>query len=225
MLSKRLKMVGNQIPQSEFLADIGTDHGYLPIFLCRNNIVKRAIASDVSPGSAQKALDNVTRHGLNDRITVRCGNGLEVINKGEKPDTILISGMGGLLTIEILENSREVVNYANTLVLQPQRDNDKVREYIHSIGFKIENEEMIKEQGKFYNVILCVRGKDTQYSPNEYLCSKILIENKSPVLKEYLTEEVNKIERITENIKKDEDKVTLLELKAHYEEVLQCLWN
>ena len=169
MLSNRLKNVVSQVNTGNLIADIGTDHGYVPIYLIKNSIAKKAIAADISKGSCDKAKTNISLYGLNDKIDVRCGNGLEIIKDSEIIDTIIISGMGGLLTIDVLKSNEKAVKNANQLILQPQRDIEKVRAYLHSINYKIINEEMLMESGKYYTIINAVKGSDEEYSEIEYI--------------------------------------------------------
>ena len=89
MLSNRLKNVVSQVNTGNLIADIGTDHGYVPIYLIKNSIAKKAIAADISKGSCDKAKTNISLYGLNDKIDVRCGNGLEIIKDSEIIDTII----------------------------------------------------------------------------------------------------------------------------------------
>jgi tRNA (adenine22-N1)-methyltransferase len=187
-------MVFREINRCDVAADIGTDHAYIPIALIQNNIAKKVIAADISKGSCDKAEANVSFYKLNDCIDVRCGSGLTVINSDEKLDSILISGMGGLLMIEVLKSNVNAVENAKQLVLQPQKDIDKVRRYIHSIGFKICNEEITFEGGKYYIVINAVKGFE-QYTAVEYMFGKKLIEKNSEIFLEYINQEYNKAVR------------------------------
>ncbi len=227
MLSKRLKQVADMVKKCNVIADIGTDHGYIPIYLVKNGIAKRAVAADISPGSCKKAQLNIGISHLSDLIDVRCGNGLEVIEKGEKIDAIVIAGMGGLMTISVLESSKDTVEGAEQLVLQPQRDIDKVRRYLHSIGYKITDEKMIVESDKFYNIINAEKGNE-EYNDIEYLFGRKLIESKSSVLNEYVEREDNKILKVLENLENKEMKDSeaykkMYKLHCKYEEVKKCL--
>ncbi|MDO5389114.1 MAG: tRNA (adenine(22)-N(1))-methyltransferase TrmK, partial [Clostridia bacterium] len=136
-------------------------------------------------------------------------------------------GMGGLMTISVLESNKRAVQCADQLVLQPQRDIDKVRKYIHSICFKIESEEMLKEGDKFYNIINAVKGCE-EYTEIEYLFGKKLIEERSSVLKEYVDTENNKLLTVLENMKNAAKENTadyerLNRLSEKYNEVMKCL--
>lgn len=227
MLSKRLQQVADTVRKSNIIADIGTDHAYIPIYLVKKGIAKGAVAADISVGSCKKAQLNINNNHLSNLINVRCGNGLEVIDNSENIDTIIIAGMGGLMAISVLESNREIVNKAEQLVLQPQRDIDKVRKYIHSIGFKIINEYMLIDGDKFYNIIDAEKGTE-EYSEIEYLFGKCLIESKSVILKEYVEIELNKLLKVLKNMKdngKENDKAyeRLNKLKCNYLEVKKCL--
>lgn len=227
MLSKRLQKIADTVRKSNIIADIGTDHAYIPIYLIKKGIAERAVAADISAGSCKKAQLNIDNNHLADFIDVRCGNGLEVIDKGESIDTIIIAGMGGLLAISVLESNREIVNKAKQIVLQPQRDIDKVRRYIHSIGFRINSENMLVEGDKFYNIIDADKGRE-EYTEIEYLFGKCLIENKSQILKEYVDIELNKLLTVLKNMS-DNGKINdkaykrLDSLRCNYLEVKKCL--
>lgn len=227
MLSERLKVVADCVLKCDIMADIGTDHAYIPIYLVKNNIVEKAIAADISEGSCKKARLNVNSNHLYEKVDVRCGNGLEVIEKNEVIDCIVIAGMGGLMAINVLESNTYAVSKAKRLILQPQKDIGKVREYIDSIGFKIIDEKMLKENGKYYNVIVAEKGKES-YSKIEFLFGKRLIEEKSPILKEYILFEQNKLVKILKNMEKnnkcdDSSYKRLFELEKDYEEVLKWI--
>ncbi len=227
MLSKRLQKVADTVNKSNIVADIGTDHAYVPIYLVKNKVANKAIAADISQGSCKKAQLNVNNKHLNHLIDVRCGNGLEVIKADEIIDTIIIAGMGGLMTISVLESNKKAVNNARQLVLQPQKDIYKVRQYIHSIGYKITNETMLVDNNKYYNIINAEKGIE-KYTELEYLFGKILIENKSIILKEYVNIELNKIITVLKNMKDNgkensNDYKRLNHLMNCYMEVKKCL--
>ncbi len=189
-------MVAGCAKKCKFLVDVGTDHAYIPIYLVEKNIAQKAVACDISKGSVEKAKKNIEKYSYSDIIEARVGDGLKVIDCGENPDQIIIAGMGGLLTIDILNNSKDVVNLAERIILQPQRDIDKVRKTVHSLGFKIIDEKMTFEDGKYYNVIVCEKGKDCYYSEKDYFFGKILLERKDEFLKKQIAHELFKVERI-----------------------------
>lgn len=202
-LSKRLNAVA-QMVKEETVADIGTDHGYLPIYLVSEKGLKRVIACDVNKGPLNKAKENINERGLSDYIETRLGNGLEKV-KPYECECITISGMGGMLVISILENGFETVKSAKRLVLQPQHDIPRVREYVLKNGFKIEDEKMLVEDGKTYTVINAVKGEEAPYSEAELAFGRVLIKRKDRELYSYIVRRKEKLEKIMENIREKGD--------------------
>lgn len=227
-LSARLNMVAEMIRPCDLLADIGTDHAYLPIYLYKKGVINRAIAADISRGSCEKAQGNINLHGLNGHIEVRCGNGLEVLKDTEQPDAMVIAGMGGMLAIDVLKSGKCTCN-TSQLVLQVQRDIDKVRRYIHSIGYRIEAEDILKEDGKVYVSMSAVKGEDVPYTEGDYYFGRLLIKSKNPILKEYIHIEHNKLNRVLLSLKdKHSEEIDLRRKQLEklvdiQEEVLKCL--
>lgn len=221
-LSKRLLTVAQQVDSCHTLADVGCDHGYLPIYLYKNNIIEKALCCDKSKGSLDKAAANILMYGLEKNIVTVLGDGLKNIGD-ETVNAVVIAGMGGILTNRILNDSLKKVSLAGQLILQPQLHIDGVRRFIHTIGFKISNEEMVFEDGKYYTIIKCEKGVDEKYSETEYLTGKILIDKKSPVLKQFLLNEIIRIESLLSTIENDDRLLELNKLYHSYEEVLKCI--
>ncbi|MDD3395163.1 MAG: class I SAM-dependent methyltransferase [Anaerotignum sp.] len=186
-ISKRLQAVA-ELVSYPIVADIGTDHGYVPIYLHRLGKVKKAFACDVRKGPLEKAQENILLHQAQAYIETRLGSGLLPLQPGEA-ETAVIAGMGGMLTIRILKDSPEVVASLKELILAPQLDVDAVRRYLHTIGFSIETEQMLKEDGKFYNIMRCIPGEEVYPREIDYLYGKKLLLQKEPFLKERLTAE------------------------------------
>ncbi|WP_317367837.1 class I SAM-dependent methyltransferase [uncultured Tyzzerella sp.] len=226
-LSYRLNKIAQKVTKNGIIADIGTDHAYIPIFLYKNNKIKSGIACDISKGSLQKAKDNIKKYNLQDSIQTRLGNGLEKINLQDRVDTIIIAGMGGMLMIDILQNGKDITENAKELILQPQKDIDKVRKYLHNNNFKIIDDEMLKDDGKYYTIIKAIKGKeDVLYKNEEYIFGKFEIANKCKILKEYIEDQVYKMEIVLRNIKKTNVESRILEIEKNikmYKEVLKCL--
>ncbi|MGM9551010.1 MAG: tRNA (adenine(22)-N(1))-methyltransferase [Clostridia bacterium] len=143
-ITPRLKMVADLVPQCSIVADVGTDHGYLPIYLVNKGICERAVAADVNPGPLNSAMKNIALTRVKDKITTTLSDGLENI---EEADTVTIAGMGGELICQIL--SKRKMNMTS-FVLQPQRSYDYLREYLAKEGFVIEKEAIAKEKDKMY---------------------------------------------------------------------------
>ncbi|MDO4555214.1 MAG: class I SAM-dependent methyltransferase [Lachnospiraceae bacterium] len=194
-LSNRLRIVAGEVSQGNRLADIGTDHGYIPIFLVKEGRIPSAIAMDVNDGPLKRAQKNIEKEGLSDRIITRKSDGLEALLKDEA-DTILIAGMGGALVTEILERGRSVLAEGKELILQPQSELFKVRHCLHRMSYRIIKEAALREDGKYYFIIKAVPG--TEHYEEEYLYEygKCLLEKKDSVMVEYLLSEKEKQEKV-----------------------------
>lgn len=199
-LSKRLEMVASFVEKGSRIADIGTDHGYLPIALVERGICPKAVAMDVRPGPLERAREHVLACGLEEKIALRLSDGLAGLKPGEA-DTAVMAGMGGELVIHILEQGRHLWDEVKTFVLSPQSELDKVRLYLEEQGFFIAREEMVAEEGKFYTAMLVQRGQMHYQRPADYFYGKHLIEEKNPVLVFFLTKERARIEGIMEGLK------------------------
>lgn len=214
-ISKRLKTIATQVKYKSII-DIGTDHGYVPIYLCQLDKIDYAIAADINSGPLEKANQNISQYNLEDKITTILSNGFKNIDK--VVDTAIIAGMGGNLIIDILKN-----NYTNKLkqiVVQPQLDIYDVRKFLHNIGFSINNEEMIVEQNKYYNIISAVKGYECYDKEQYYKFGKILIEKKSSVLKENI---VNKIRKYDIIIKELKDSVNAIQRQEYLKKEIYYL--
>ena len=220
-ISKRLKIVSDMV-LFDTVADIGTDHGYVPIYLSQKGKIKKAIACDINKGPLENAEKNIARYGFSDIISVRLSNGLEKINPFEV-ETIVIAGMGGMLITEILEKSLDVTKSSKQLVLQPQLDVYCVRKAVHKLGFKIVLEEMIFEDGIYYNILSCEKGIEKYNFEFEYLFGKVLIEKKSEVLKEFIENKIKLNNKIIENLKNAKTENSEAKLKTLNEENKVCL--
>lgn len=156
-LSKRLLSIANLVPKSETVADIGCDHGFLAIYLVKNNYANRALATDVGRGPLMHAIENVKAFGLQDKIDCRLSDGFDKIFPKEA-DTFVIAGMGGILMKRILESGRDVWKEAKALILSPQRDEKTVREYMSAHSYW-ETDVSLLEDGKIYTVMRFLPGK------------------------------------------------------------------
>ena len=226
-LSKRLEAV-SALVSHERIADIGTDHGYVPIHLYLQGRIKKAYACDVRKGPLEKCRANIALHGAEGVIETRLGSGLIPLRPYEA-ETAIMAGMGGMLIVHILQDSPEVVASLQELVLSPQRDFGQVRKYLHRIGFSIAEEHMLKEDGKPYVLMRCVRGEERYDREIDYLYGKKLLEQKEPLLKEFLMIEEGKYSRLVENLKQNptenaQKRLPEVQVKlAQMREALACL--
>ncbi len=192
-LSKRLKWIASFVQDGERVADIGTDHGYIPIYLAERNLASKVIAMDINFGPLEKAKNNVLAHHQEDKIEVRLSNGLMTLNEGEV-ECVIIAGMGGRLIEEILRESKEKLKSYKRFIISPHKDIDCVRKAMLELGVAIIDEDMIYDDGHYYTVLVGVTDtKDRMYlpySPNEnplyFVYGKCLITKKHEILMEQL---------------------------------------
>lgn len=198
-LSDRLRLIAGLIKKGSKVADIGTDHGYLPIFLVKSGITDRVIAMDVRKGPLKKAEDNTRAFCVFDQIELRLSDGLAALEKGEA-DTVTISGMGGRLIQSILTNGMEKLDKSTRLIVSPQSELREFRIFLKEKGFLVLEEHMMTEDGQFYVIMECVyMGAD--YAPQTLEEAKLrygesLLREKNESLKAYLYKE----KRIAEGI-------------------------
>ncbi|WMJ89828.1 tRNA (adenine(22)-N(1))-methyltransferase [Anaerocolumna sp. MB42-C2] len=197
-LSQRLKAVADTVTIGNRVADVGCDHAYISIYLIKNKIAPNVIAMDVNKGPLQRAKENIYNHGFNHCIQTRLSDGLQKLEPGEA-DTILIAGMGGALVIKILDEGFEAVEKSTELILQPQSEIHLVRKYLHRNGYDIKKEQMIKEDGKYYFILKAfpVPAKTDYKREVFYQYGKLLLEQREPLMMEYLEREY----RIREDVK------------------------
>ena len=206
-LSLRLITIKNFVKENSIVADIGTDHGYIPGYLIENNISKKVIATDISKGSLDKAIEYIEKIGYKEYIDTRLGNGLEVL-KPYEVDTVIIAGMGGLLIKDIIERDLEITKTINNFIFQPMGAAEELRKYLYENNFKIIDEKIIKEDGKYYEIIYVSRGKDYIEDEIYYEISKKLLDKKDPVLREFIEFKINKTEEILKELEKNHTEKT-----------------
>lgn len=207
-LSKRMQAVANLITPTEALADVGTDHGYIPIYAVEEKIVKRAIAMDINRGPIERAASHIAEHGLEAYIETRCCDGVKGLKTGEV-QTVVIAGMGGGLMQKIMEDGREVLATVSEVILQPQSEIEKFRYYLAENGWYIEKEDMVFEDGKYYPMMRVVHGS---MEITDVLFGKFgiyLLKNRNPVLNDFLNKslETNQmiLQKLYDNGRSEED--------------------
>lgn len=198
-LSYRLETIASFVRKGSIVADIGTDHGYIPIYLVNNEIIPSALAMDVRKGPLLRAEEHVWEYGLQDQIVLRLSDGLTKLLPGEA-DTVIIAGMGGGLLIHILSEGKHVWDSVAHFILSPQSDISDVRAFLAENGFSIERETMITEEGKFYTIMDVVRGTMTLEKKIYCRFGRHLIEESNTVLKEYLEKEKKTLSDIADSL-------------------------
>lgn len=200
-LSKRLETIASFVPEGSRIADVGTDHGYIPIHLVQEKKAKHAIAMDVRPGPLLRARSHIEEAGLTEAIEVRLSDGLLMLEKDEA-DCVVIAGMGGELMIHILEQGKRLWDNIPYWVFSPQSELHKMRKFLMEQSFSVEQEIMIKEDGKYYIVMRAVRRQGLTSDDREisYRYGSDLLRSKDSVLKEYLEKEEKQINTILKEL-------------------------
>lgn len=164
-ISERLKCVAGLVNKGARVADIGTDHAYLPIYLVQNGISNKVYACDVRKEPLRRAKLHIDEYGLSDKITTKLCDGLKGINKGDV-DTVTICGMGGKLMKNILKAGIDKLGDNTQLVLSAQSELRDFRKYLLETGIDIKSEHMLLEDGKYYFIFDCVYNTQDEYYLN-----------------------------------------------------------
>jgi len=225
-LSSRLKTIASFVSEGMCVADIGTDHGYIPIYLISEGITDKAYAMDVNRGPLERAGENIRKEGMDSRIECILSDGMEKL--AMDADSAVIAGMGGDLMEQILMRGEDRLFKLSELILSPQSHWEKVRRFLHSHGFAIEKEALIKEDGKYYIVIKAVRGRESYGESWQYSYGTYLTGLKDPLMKEYLTKELNDKQKILDSFEgKDSEHLRrrARELSCVLREIKEALKN
>lgn len=225
-LSKRLQKIVDFVPKDTKVCDIGTDHGYIPVYLIKSHISKQVIATDISKGSLDKIIDLVEKEKLEDSIDMRLGDGLDIISPHEV-ETLIIAGMGGILISEILEKDKDITRTIKNFIFQPMVGVEELRKYLTENNFQIVDEELVFEDGKYYEIIFAREGEQEIKKDIYYEISEILIKKGHPLLESFVEYKKNKLKNIMKEIEfieteKSKDRYNQLKLKLDkYREVLK----
>ena len=194
-LSKRLTAIADLVPEGSYLADIGSDHAWLPIFLVGKGKIAYAMAIDNKVGPFMRMKANVAESGAANRIICSHSDGISAIN--DSVDTLALCGMGGLLSCEILEAHPEKLMGIRHIVMDPHRDLIAVRKRVSALGFHIEKETMVFEDKVYYTIILFSRGApERPYTNNELAFGPKMMETHPPVYADWLTEQKGKLNKL-----------------------------
>ena len=196
-ISDRLRIVAHMCDKGAVVADIGTDHGYLPIYLVQEGIAPSAIAMDLRKGPLEKAKKHICDNCLEDRIQTRLSDGLEKLSKNEA---------------DIVTKGMNVITQNTTLIVSPQSEVGDFRHFLVSQGLVVDDEQMLKEDGKYYFIIKCRKSEESvcsEFSETQYQYGWKLLDSKDKTLYEYLIKEKETNEGISNSLKKDESNPTV----------------
>ena len=195
------------IREGAVLADVGTDHGYVPIYLLEQKKIKSAIAMDINKGPLERAREHIHLYGMDAYIQTRLSDGVAALEKGEA-DSILIAGMGGGLVMHILEEGKDICQAAGELILQPQSELCSVREYLAENGYVTEAERMVFEDGKYYPMMRVINVEldnawmkmDEQTRVACDIYGPLLLRNGNPVLRRFLVRQHRQLTQILQTL-------------------------
>lgn len=232
-LSKRLEAVARLVTKGRAVCDVGTDHGYLPIWLVQTGVCSRALAMDIHEGPLSRAREHIAACGLAEHIAIRRSDGLQSMREREC-DSVVIAGMGGNLIMRILTDGMEKARSVKELILQPQSDIEAVRRFTARLGFAIEEQDMVREDGKYYIMFRCVhsdkgRPKTEKNGTDERTrtaCDRYgqqLLLTRHPVLFEYLEKELGVLEKIEQSLSKQGCSEAAVKRLAQIEERRQVI--
>ncbi|WP_214820292.1 MULTISPECIES: tRNA (adenine(22)-N(1))-methyltransferase TrmK [unclassified Exiguobacterium] len=201
ILDRRLKQVVDYIPKGSVLADIGSDHAYVPCYALQQGIISKGIAGEVNVGPMEAAKAQVDLIGAREVIDVRLGDGLAVLQEDEAT-CISICGMGGSLIRSILEAGKEKLGAVERLILQPNVDGQHVRSWLLENGYILVEEAIVEENDKVYEILVGEKGTETMYSDNltertwQLLFGPYLIQERPEAFKLKWSREADKLEYV-----------------------------
>jgi len=192
-ISKRLKMIGDLIPDNCRLLDIGCDHALLDIYVVNNKKNVKAVASDLHEGPLDQARKNIKSYKLEEKIETRLANGLEAIDKNI--NTIVISGMGGKNMLGIFKYSMDKISNINKIILSPNNDTSIIRTYLLKNGYFLEDEIMLEDKKIIYPILVFKKGKK-HYTKDEYYFGPIFLKKKDDIFIKYYQKELKQKEAL-----------------------------
>lgn len=203
-LSKRLNWILEKVDKCETIIDVGTDHGYIPIKLIKDNIASRVIASDINKEPLEKARINASLDGVIEKVDLRLGGGLKTL-KSKEVQGIIIAGMGGNLIRDILEADLDKVKGVDYLVLQPAQNPEVLREYLYTHEYEIIDEDICLDEGKYYELFKVKYKKNniTKLEDVFYEISPVMLKKRTETLKSYIEDKVEKNNKILNFINDD----------------------
>lgn len=179
-LSLRLERVGANVPFGARLADIGSDHGYLPVALMRRGVITAAVAGEVATTPFHAAQRTVRDNGLEQRITVRLADGLAAIEPHDGITAISVCGMGGETIRDILESGKACLSGQERLVLQPNGGEQPLRHWLMDNGYSIVSEELLRENRFYYEIIVAERAGPVAYTAEQLYFGPLQMQARSP---------------------------------------------
>jgi len=207
------------VPASSYLADVGADHGKLGIYLLSNNIVKRVQSIENKPGPFCRMKANYEDANLSNKVDFSLSDGLTDLRQGV--DTVVIAGVGGLLTNKILTADVSKLARIKTIIVDPHRDTYEVRKQISLLGYEIVDEKLVYEDKIYYSIIRFDKvGNPVEYSEDELLFGPVLLKNRNDLFTYFLRDQIDKIDKILKSNIPLEKREYYLHLKERINSIL-----
>ena len=204
-LSDRLATVGQHVESGSRLADIGSDHAYLPINLALNGVIDYAVVGEVRQGPLENSKHEIAKEGLTDKLHPRLADGLAAIEPNDNIDHITIAGMGGALISHILETGKDKLTGKEKLILQPNVGEENVRRWLQSYGYTITAEEILAEDGHTYEIIVGQKlAGQPEYSRADLFFGPHLRQEKNAVFLQKWRDELSQKKVILKNIQQSQ---------------------
>ncbi len=203
-ITNRLRTVAEMIGETEILCDIGCDHGYLPIYLIKQQKIKYAYACDLRDGPLQTAAKNIAAFHMKDVVKTVKSDGLKELSD-KKINVISICGMGGRLIAKILENDLKIAHQADYMVLQPQSEIPVLRRFLAENGFYIQEERVALEDRRFYIMMRVFSGDELYCDEMSYILGQQLLVRKDDLTRQYFSKELSRHQAILDVRKGNED--------------------
>jgi len=194
-LSKRLAAIARFVPPGKTVADIGTDHALLPVYLVQSGRSQRVIATEIREQPWRRACLSVQIHGLENKIDVRLGNGLKGLAVGEA-QVAVVAGMGGKTISQVLDAVPEVLKHLERLILQPMNDAGALRFWLVNHGWRLQEEAIAEEEGRLYVIIIAEPGRETTNDPLLIEIGPRLAQGKDPLSIAYLNKLETKYQQV-----------------------------
>lgn len=220
----RLEAVAGCVPRESIVADIGTDHAYLPVFLVLKGISPKVIAVEKSANNMVVARRNLERLGLGEKVELRVGEGLSVIDREDGVEALVIAGLGGITICHILQRGREKLDWFGCFILQPQGDVYALRRWLTAHNLCLTHERLVRDNNRFYEILVVQHGKQQPVKDPLLLeVGPCLVQGRDPLLPAYLEDKINRCRRIAAALNSPRyagRKKYFLEKEARLKEVL-----
>ena len=223
-LSHRLTRVAHHVPKDAVVADIGSDHAYLPCYLVLNGVVSKAVAGEVVKGPFESAKKQVRQEGLTAQIAVRLASGLDAILPEDGITAVAIAGMGGPLICSILEQGKERLDGVERLILQPNVHAKSIRDWAAANSWDIVDEEILKENDKIYEILVLEKSQTpVSWTPQQLLMGPELLKGKTAIFQEKWMRESTQWKKIVASMESTAQTSEIIEKKQELIEKIQLV--